>query len=94
MKVTAKWEYYAGSGMFRTHGQKFELKLVETQYCCDALKQSESVRFGEGWDSMLNINQNVNISNCQPYPEGACWDLEAISFCPFCGTEIEIEIQE
>ena len=28
--------------MLLTHGQKLELKLVETQYCCDSLKQSES----------------------------------------------------
>ena len=93
MKVRARWLPYRGKSSFniRSHLQKFQIETVSIDYCCHEMEISDAVRFGE-WDSMLNRNSDVNISTCSPYPEGAVWDEEAINFCPFCGTKIEVEI--
>jgi len=84
MKVKAKWEFH--------NGKKFELKEVETFWCCEDAEQSNAITFGDV-DNILNIDERVNISSCAPYPEGAVWNEEAINFCPFCGAKIEIDIE-
>jgi hypothetical protein len=84
MKIVSKWNYF--------NGKKFELKLISTEYCCNEIKQSSAVIFGEV-DTVLNRNEYVNISNCTPYPEGAVWDEEAINYCPFCGTKIKVIVE-
>jgi hypothetical protein len=84
MKVKAKWKYY--------DRRKYELKEIETTYCCDDARNSSAITFGEV-DSTLNRNECVNISSCAPYPEGAVWDEEPINFCPFCGAKIQIDIE-
>jgi hypothetical protein len=56
-------------------------------------------------DGIINIGDNdgyvtkreeikVNIYDCHPYCEGAAWDEIQINFCPFCGEEIKIEIED
>lgn len=75
-----------------------EIKTIETDFCCDKMKEAfedSFIEFGEyPSDSILNCDSNVNIYKCSPYPEGACWDEMAISFCPFCGKKIEISEAE
>jgi hypothetical protein len=85
MKVKAQWTYHAG--------KKYELKEDDIIFCCEDMSKSEAVSFGES-DVGLNRNENVNISYCHPWPDDPDWDYEAIKFCPFCGTKIEIEINE
>ena len=84
MKVRAKWKYY--------NGKKYEINESEITYCCNGAEKSTALTFGEV-DSVLNRNEHVNISSCFAYPEGAVYDEEAISFCPFCGAKIEIDIE-
>ncbi len=85
MKIKAKWKYH--------NGKKYRIDVVNIDYCCISMDNSEAVKFGEVDDCFLNRDENVNIASCNPYPEGAVWDEEAINFCPFCGEKIQIDIE-
>lgn len=78
-------------------GDMMEIRLKEIEkYCCNEMKEAIEdgfVIFGEA-DSYLNRDNNLNISQCSPYPEGAVWCEMPIKFCPFCAERIEIEGEE
>lgn len=64
----------------------------DIKFCCQDLKDAydeDFLSFGEYEYSSLNVDHNLNIAKCYPYPEGACWDELPIKFCPFCGKEIK-----
>ena len=85
MKVTGKWSCY--------DVERFEITKIRIDYCCEKARESEAIKFGE-FDSVYISDANMNIASCSPYPEGAAWDEEAINFCPFCGIEIEVNIED
>lgn len=86
MKVSAKWRY-------GKDGKKIELDLLTSEPCCDSMECSEAIRWGR-FDGLLNRNQNINIASVACYPEGTFFHEEAIIFCPFCGSPIEVTIIE
>ena len=75
----------------------YDIKLISmSEPCCDRMRDAldeRVIKFGE-FDSMLNMDTNINFAHCRPFPEGALWDEYAISFCPFCGTPIQTEEKE
>jgi len=70
----------------------WEYKFERADFCCRKMENAFCDRFiffGE-YDGTLNEDNNMNISICKPYPEGACWDELSIKLCPFCGETIEL----
>jgi hypothetical protein len=70
-----------------------EINMVQ---CCIAMKEAWDdgvLHFGEAEDTYAYVPE-VNISDCHPYPEGACWDDYKINFCPFCGDNITLVEKE
>jgi hypothetical protein len=62
-------------------------------FCCDKMKKAIKNRyiiFGED-DRFLNKDSNLNIIKTSCYPSGTVMDTQEISYCPFCGSKIEIE---
>lgn len=58
-------------------------------FCCDEMKEAFNERFivfgsYEGYGA----DNNVNIIDCHPWPEGASFEEHTINFCPFCGDKI------
>jgi hypothetical protein len=60
---------------------------MENAYTKDFIKLGK-------YDETLATKEDckLNIFKCHPYCEGAIWDEMEISFCPFCGKEIETKI--
>lgn len=80
-------------GLWIKCGDVYEITCSNIIFCCDEMENAWSddfIKFGE-FDSNLNRDENVNISKCYPYPEGAVWHEMAIKFCPFCAEIIEIK---
>jgi hypothetical protein len=94
MKIDIKIEYHVKESTFIKKGEIRDIKAVNIEYCCDKMKAAFSdnfVGFGEyPPDNILNYNKEVNIYDCSPYPEGACWNEMPISYCPFCAEKIQI----
>lgn len=71
-----------------------EYKYFETtpEFCCAEMKEvwDEAIKFGAFDDYGSHVNNRINISHCDAFPEGACWDSYPITFCPFCGEHIEV----
>ena len=91
MKVQAIREYPT-----RGSGQTAHVHEVSNEPCCDAMRdawQKRAVGFGS-YDKTFNINEDVNIYRCKPWPGGTAWDDHAIRFCPFCGTTIEVVVRD
>ncbi len=62
-----------------------------TVYCCDDLRESGAVIFGEVDSCGLNVIPALTISCWDSYPGNE----EIIKFCPFCGEAIpEMEITQ
>jgi len=61
-------------------------------FCCDEMRKATEKRFIVfGEDDWLNKDNHMNIIRTACYPSGTVVDRMGISFCPFCGEEIEVE---
>jgi len=75
------------------HDGFYELRTLDIEFCCNPMGQAFNNRFidfGE-YDMACNMNNDVNVYHCDPYPEGPCWAQMPIKLCPFCGEAIMIE---
>jgi len=86
MKVSYRTEHYEGG--YPTH-KYFDEKI---EFCCEEMKDAwdESVQFGSFDSDSHCINNAVNISKCDAYPECTSWTDYPIKFCPFCGQKIDV----
>jgi hypothetical protein len=100
LKVIRRYWDKAGNRRIKPGQEsKFDVGNLESvrdevvSFCCDEMEKAwgdHFVHFGE-LDALLgNLNGDVNIYHCSPYPEGAAWSEMAIRFCPFCAEPIEI----
>jgi len=69
-------------------------EITETNFlpCCKKVQEAWDSRFiGFGdFDKNMNTINNVCIYTCSVYPEVVTHETMPITFCPFCGTKIEI----
>jgi hypothetical protein len=87
--MLVKYKKKVEVSLFKTVTYKF----ISMESCCLEMKEAfeEFVVFGEIDSYGINMDNKVNITKCNSYPEGAVFSEMAISFCPFCGKEIKIE---
>jgi len=101
MLITTKTTYRKndsriGSFVVWQKGDVENIEVVKYDYCCEHMRNAidESfIHFGEVDACGINKDNNLNIINCHPYPEGASFNTLPIKFCPFCRSKIEIEEQ-
>jgi hypothetical protein len=68
---------------------------MAASFCCDEMNEAwEDKVVGFGDREGMTTDPSVNIYQCTVWPEGTIWTEYQIRFCPFCGTEIELQTAE
>lgn len=64
-----------------------------TEPCCDRMRQAMDDGFVDFGDSdFCNTTAKMTIANRVCYPSGTVTDFMEIDYCPFCGEEINVEV--
>lgn len=99
-KIKIKIDFSIGKSRFGCSNKRFEIrestdyKIIK--YCCDDFKEATKEDF-IGLDddkSFTTTNFGLSIQKFISYPDDYYRDWMQISYCPFCGKKIEIELKE
>lgn len=70
-------------------------RAMVAEYCCDEMSEAwEDGVVGFGSRDEATEEPAVNLYRVDVWPEATIWTEYAIRFCPFCGTEIELQTAE
>ena len=70
-------------------------RAMVASYCCDEMEEAwEDGVIGFGAKDEATEEPAVNLYRVDVWPEATIWTEYSIRFCPFCGTEIDLETAE
>jgi len=70
-------------------------RSMVSAYCCDEMEEAwEDGLVGFGDHEGETEEPAVNLYRVDVWPEATIWTAYAIRFCPFCGSEIDLQTAE